>query len=82
MFSITDLTRSLREPGGPCTKSMKLSESRMERVKSHKYASISDTGISNQELKMIASRTDILVKSKIVDNIPAGKWLAPRMLVI
>ena len=26
------LTRSLREPGGPCTKSMDVSESRMERV--------------------------------------------------
>ena len=26
------LTRSLREPGGPCTKSMKVSESRMEWV--------------------------------------------------
>ena len=28
-----DLTRSLREPGGPCTKYMEVSESRMERVK-------------------------------------------------
>ena len=27
------LTRSLREPAGPCTKSMEVSESRMERVK-------------------------------------------------
>ena len=27
------LTRSLREPGGPCTKSMEVSESCMERVK-------------------------------------------------
>ena len=27
------LTRSLREPGGPCTKSMEVSKSRMERVK-------------------------------------------------
>ena len=26
------LTRSLREPGGPCTKSMEVSESRMERL--------------------------------------------------
>ena len=26
------LTRSLREPGGPCTKSVEVSESRMERV--------------------------------------------------
>ena len=26
------LTRSLREPGGPCTKSMGVSESRMQRV--------------------------------------------------
>ena len=26
------LTRSLREPVGPCTKSMEVSESRMERV--------------------------------------------------
>ena len=26
------LTRSLREPGGPCTKSMEVSDSRMERV--------------------------------------------------
>ena len=25
-----NLTRSLREPGGPCTKSMEVSESRME----------------------------------------------------
>ena len=30
MFSF--LTRSLRAPGGPCTKSMEVSESRMERV--------------------------------------------------
>ena len=29
------LTRSLREPGGPRTKSMEVSESCMERVKSH-----------------------------------------------
>ena len=29
------LTRSLREPGGPCTKSMEVSESRMERVKGY-----------------------------------------------
>ena len=28
------LTRSLREPGGPCTKPMEVSESRMERVNS------------------------------------------------
>ena len=28
-----NLTRSLREPGGPCTKSMEVSESRMEWVK-------------------------------------------------
>ena len=28
----SSLTRSLREPGGPCTKSMEVSESRMERV--------------------------------------------------
>ena len=27
------LTRSLREPGGPCTKSMEVEESRIERVK-------------------------------------------------
>ena len=27
-----DLTRSLREPGGPCTKSMEVSESCMQRV--------------------------------------------------
>ena len=27
-----ELTRSLREPGGPCTKSMEISESRIERV--------------------------------------------------
>ena len=34
MFSgIFMLTRSLRVPGGPCTKSMEVSESRMERVK-------------------------------------------------
>ena len=26
------LTHSLREPGGPCAKSMEVSESRMERV--------------------------------------------------
>ena len=30
------LTRSLWEPGGPCTKSMAVSESRMERVNKHK----------------------------------------------
>ena len=30
---LSQLTRSLREPGGPCTKSMEISESRMERVK-------------------------------------------------
>ena len=33
------LTRSLREPGGPCTKSMEVSESRMERVKKHFFFS-------------------------------------------
>ena len=33
------LTRSLREPGGPCTKSMEVPESRMERVNSE-YNSI------------------------------------------
>ena len=32
MSAQTILTRSLREPGGPCTKSMEVSESRMERV--------------------------------------------------
>ena len=32
------LTRSLREPGGPCTKSMEVSESRMERVKRTLYS--------------------------------------------
>ena len=31
--------RSLREPGGPCTKSMEVSESRMERVKCVSYIS-------------------------------------------
>ena len=31
------LTRSLREPGGPCTKPMEVSESRMERVKRTEY---------------------------------------------
>ena len=31
------LTRSLREPSGPCTKSMEVSESRMERVKKEKF---------------------------------------------
>ena len=31
------LTRSLREPGGPCAKSMEVSESRMERVKYYRY---------------------------------------------
>ena len=30
-----NLTRSLREPGGPCTKSMEVPESRMERVKTN-----------------------------------------------
>ena len=42
------LTRSLREPGGPCTKSMEVSESRMERVKKEKeniYKSSNDRGI-------------------------------------
>ena len=34
------LTRSLREPGGPCTKSMEVSESRMERVKWFKEVKI------------------------------------------
>ena len=29
------LTRSLREPGGPCTNSMEVSESRMKRVKGY-----------------------------------------------
>ena len=32
-YHIKVLTRSLREPGGPCTKSMEVPESRMERVK-------------------------------------------------
>ena len=31
------LTRSLREPGGPCTKSMEVSESCMERVNTKQY---------------------------------------------
>ena len=36
-----ELTRSLREPGGPCTKSMEVSESRIERVKAwHKTFSV------------------------------------------
>ena len=41
-------------------------------------------GISNQaqvfirDVKMFASRTDILVKSAIFDNTPAGKWFGPR----
>ena len=30
--NVFKLTRSLREPGGPCTKSMEVSKSRMERV--------------------------------------------------
>ena len=33
-FTKQFLTRSLREPGGPCTKFMEVSESRMERVNS------------------------------------------------
>ena len=33
------LTRSLREPGGPCTMSMEVSESRMERVKFNSFIS-------------------------------------------
>ena len=33
-FLFALLTRSLREPGGPCTKSMEVSESCMERVNS------------------------------------------------
>ena len=32
-YNTITLTRSLREPGGPCTKSMEVSESHMERVK-------------------------------------------------
>ena len=35
MCIMLNLTRSLREPGGPCTKSMGASESRMERVNKH-----------------------------------------------
>ena len=34
MIKIPLLTRSLLEPGGPCTKYMEVSESCMERVKS------------------------------------------------
>ena len=33
LAELLNLTRSLREPGGPCTKSMEVLESRMERVK-------------------------------------------------
>ena len=33
LFIVHTLTHSLREPGGRCTKSMEVSESRMERVK-------------------------------------------------
>ena len=44
------LTRSLQEPGGPCTKSMEFSESRMERV--HKYYRI-----TRIEMKHSQSRT-------------------------
>ena len=44
-------------------------------------------GISNQALgfmrdvKMFASRTDILVKSAIFDNTPAEKWFGPKGFV-
>ena len=33
LAELLNLTRSLREPGGPCTKSMEVLESRMEQVK-------------------------------------------------
>ena len=35
------LTRSLRAPGGPCTKSMEVLESRMERVNEILYTTLS-----------------------------------------
>ena len=40
----TLLTRSLREPGGPCTKAMDVPESRMERVKWCEKEQPSDKG--------------------------------------
>ena len=40
------LTRALREPGGPCTKSMELSVSRMERVKDNFCKTKWDVAIS------------------------------------
>ena len=44
-------------------------------------------GIANQaqvfmrDVKMFASRTDILLKSAIFGNAPAGKWFGPRFVV-
>ena len=44
-------------------------------------------GVLNQALvfmrdvKMFASRTDILIKSAIFDNTPAKKWFGPRICV-
>ena len=42
------LTRSLREPGGPCTMSMEVSESRIERVN---YSDVGSTFPQLQQQK-------------------------------
>ena len=45
-------------------------------------------GISNQaqvfmrDVKIFASRTDILVKSATLYSTPAGKWSGPRFVVL
>ena len=45
IYELDMLTRSLREPAGPCTQSMEVSESRMERVNFMKHAFGFDTGL-------------------------------------
>ena len=53
------LTRSLREPGIPCTKSIEVSESRMERVK-HKFLGVFSHE-SRFEIAMTNCKSDIWV---------------------
>ena len=53
------LTHSLREPGGPCTKSMEVSESHMERVKLMMALEISWVGVC-EECLLYNNRTIII----------------------
>ena len=57
-----NLTRSLREPGGPCTKSMEVSESCMERVKMQSRIHI--TWFSIKKRKIIGPRPGLVYDNR------------------